>query len=430
MIVPSIDLMNGNAVQLVGGERMEIDAGDPRPILERFSVAGEVAVIDLDAALGQGSNARVIEELCSMGRCRVGGGIRDVDAAVRWLDAGASKVILGTAAVPELVSQLPRDRVIAALDARDGEVVDRGWTRRTGATVFERMEALRDHVGGFLVTTVEREGRLGGADIELAVQLVQRAGDARVTLAGGVTTPGEIAELDRIGCDAQVGMALYSGRMDLGAAVAAPGVSDRRDGLFPTTICDERGVLLGLVYSNTESVREAIERRRGIYHSRKRGLWVKGASSGDTQQLLGVDWDCDRDCLRFTVRQAGRGNCHLGSRSCWGSDTGLGALERRLIAQQNGSDERSYTKRLLTEPGLLDAKLIEEASELVAAETDADVIHEAADVLFFVLAALRRSGLTLEAVERELDRRALRVTRRRGDAKPAVLPSNTSGEQS
>ncbi|MFK7883614.1 MAG: phosphoribosyl-ATP diphosphatase [Phycisphaerales bacterium] len=421
MIIPSIDLMNEHAVQLVGGETLEIDAGDPRPIMKRFSLVGEVAVIDLDAALGQGSNASVIEDLCSMGRCRVGGGIRDLSSAIRWLDAGASKIILGTAATPELLSQLPRDRVIAALDARDGEVVDQGWKRRTGTTIFDRMNALRDFVGGFLVTTVEREGRLGGPDIELAKKLVASAGDTRVTLAGGVTTAAQIAELDRLGCDAQVGMALYTNRMNLGDAVSTLGISDREDGLIATVIVDERGVALGFVYSNATSIREAIDQRRGIYHSRNRGLWVKGETSGDTQELLAVDWDCDRDCLRFTVRQTGSGNCHRGTRSCWGKDSGIGGLERRLIAQASGSDEKSYTKRLMTEDGLLDAKILEEAKELVLARSDQDTIHEAADLLFFTMAALRRAGLPFDSVERELDRRSHKVTRRPGNAKPGVL---------
>lgn len=420
MIIPSIDLMGGRAVQLVGGERLEIDAGDPRPIMERFRVAGEVAVIDLDAAMGTGSNAELVAELCRMGPCRVGGGIRDVDTAVGWLDAGASKVILGTAARPEILRELPRERAIAALDARDGVVVDQGWKHATGRGIFERLEELKPFVGGFLVTTVEREGRLGGADLALAEKLAAAAGDTRITLAGGVTVAEEVGTLDRLGCDAQVGMALYSGRLDLGDAVFAPGSSDRPDGLVPTVIVDERGVALGLVYSDAESVRRAINARRGIYRSRTRGLWVKGETSGDTQELLKVDWDCDRDCLRFTVRQAGRGNCHLGTRSCWGgADAGLGGLERRIAAQAGGADAKSYTKRLLTEPGLLDAKLREEINELITAEGPRHTAAEAADVLYFVLAALRRAGVPLEAVERELDRRALKVTRRKGDAKPA-----------
>lgn len=421
MIIPSIDLMGGRAVQLVGGERLEIDAGDPRPVMERFRVVGEVAVIDLDAALGRGSNAPLVRELCRMGPCRVGGGIRDERTVVEWLDAGASRVILGTAAEPGLLARLPRDRVIAALDARDGRVVDQGWTRDTGAGVFERMAELREFVSGFLVTTVEREGRLGGADAELGGRLVEAAGDTRVTLAGGVTTPEEVAALDRRGCDAQVGMALYSGRMDLGDAVGALGVSDRADGLFPTVVVDERGVALGMAWSDRESLRRAIGEKRGVYRSRRRGLWVKGETSGDTQELLRVDWDCDRDCLRFTVRQHGRGNCHLGTRTCWGAAGGLGALERRVATQASGGDARSYTARLLREPGLLDAKLREEVGELITAGSAGQVAEEAADVLYFLSVAMRRAGVTLEQVEAVLDRRALRVTRRPGDAKAPAM---------
>ena len=152
MIIPSIDLMDGQAVQLIGGEQKAIDAGDPIPIAERFRLAGEIAVVDLDAALGRGSNAELIEELCRIAPCRVGGGIRDVRAARRWLDRGARSIVLGTAATPELLAQLPRERVVAALDARDGEVVVEGWRTRTGRGIVECMEELRGLVGGFLVT--------------------------------------------------------------------------------------------------------------------------------------------------------------------------------------------------------------------------------------------------------------------------------------
>ena len=117
MIVPSIDLQGGNAVQLVGGKALAIDAGDPRPIAERFRRVGEIAVVDLDAALGRGNNREVMQELVKIAPCRIGGGIRDVDAALSWLDAGATKVVLGTAARPDVLRHLPRDRVVVALDA-------------------------------------------------------------------------------------------------------------------------------------------------------------------------------------------------------------------------------------------------------------------------------------------------------------------------
>jgi phosphoribosyl-ATP pyrophosphohydrolase len=340
-----------------------------------------------------------------------------VDTAREWLDAGAAKVILGTAARAEILSQLPRERVMAALDAMDGEVVVEGWQTRTGTGILERMAEIRDYVGGFLVTFVEREGRLGGTSMDQVEALVKTAGSARVTVAGGVTIVGDIAYLDHLGADAQVGMALYTGRMDLGDAIAAPMVSDRPDGLWPTVIVDEQGVALGLSWSDGESVREAVRQGRGVYHSRRRGLWVKGETSGDHQDLLAVDLDCDRDALRFTVRQHGEGFCHEGTRTCWGPDRGLGRLVRMLEERLRDAPEGSYTKRLFSDPDLLRAKLVEEAGELADAGTPGDVAWEAADVIYFALVAMVRGGASLADIEAELDRRSLKLTRRPGNAK-------------
>ena len=420
MIIPSIDLLGGSTVQLVGGEEQALDAGDPAPLLERFSRVGEVAVIDLDAARGEGSNAERIERLCAQAPCRVGGGIRDVETARRWLDAGAVQIVIGTAARPELLRELPPERVQVALDARDGEVVVEGWRKGTGTTIEERMRELEGLAGGYLVTFVEREGRMGGIDLERVEAVVRAAGDARVTVAGGVTTPEEVAAIDRLGADAQVGMALYTGRMDLVDAFLAPFSSDRPDGLWPTVVTDARGVALGLAYSDRESVRTAIEDGVGAYHSRKRGLWVKGRSSGATQRLFRIDPDCDRDALRFSVEQAGAGFCHRGTRTCFGPDGGIGALARLLAQRADEAPEGSYTRRLFDDPGLLRSKLVEEAGELADAATPTEVAWEAADVLYFALVACARAGVDLSAVETELDRRSRKVTRRPGDAKPGA----------
>jgi len=417
MIVPSIDLMGGQAVQLIGGKERAIDAGDPRPIAETFKLAGDIAVIDLDAALGQGDNATLIRELVRMAPCRVGGGIRDVATAVSWLDAGAAKVILGTAAKPEILKELPGERVIAALDAVRGEVVTHGWTTKTGATVEDRMAELKGLVGGFLVTFVEREGRMEGIDLEAIERLKAAAGGAHLTVAGGFTTAEDIAAADRLGADAQVGMALYSGRLHLADAIAAPLTSDRADGLWPTVVADEHGVALGLAYSDLESLRAAVDGRVGAYHSRSRGLWIKGETSGATQELLTIDLDCDRDTLRFTVRQTPPGFCHLDTYTCWGEAHGLPALARLIAARRETAPEGSYTARLFAEPGLLDAKILEEARELTEAEGAGEVAHEAADLIYFALAAMARSGVNLADIERELERRSRRLTRRPGNKK-------------
>lgn len=420
MIIPSIDIMGGQTVQLIGGREHALDAGDPRPIAERFAVAGEVAVVDLDAAIGSGSNSDLVRDLLTLAPCRVGGGIRDVAAAVKWLDAGAAKIVLGTAATPEVLRELPRERVIAALDARDGEVVVKGWRQGTGESIVERMRRLEGLVCGFLVTFVEREGKLGGTNMDLVPELVQVAGsgDARVTIAGGVTSAEDVARLDALGADAQVGMALYTDRLNLGDAISAPLRSDRPDGLWPTVVADELGTALGLVYSSAESIRESVRTRRGVYHSRRRGLWMKGESSGSTQQLLRIDLDCDRDALRFTVRQAGSGFCHRDTATCWGVATGLNALAGRIGEQASRTATGSYSLRLLKDPGLLRSKLVEEAGELADAETTREVIAEAADLMYFTLVVMHRAGARPADVVTELDRRAMRVTRRSGDAKP------------
>lgn len=418
MIVPSIDLMKGQAVQLIGGREKALDAGDPRPIADRFGIVGETAVIDLDAALGRGSNRDLIRELIERAPCRVGGGIRDVRSAVEWLDAGARKVILGTAARVKVLRDLPKERVIAALDARHDRVVVEGWTKETGARVEDRIVELREHVSGFLITFVEREGRMGGLPMDRVRELVALGAPARVTVAGGVRNPGDVAEADRSGADAQVGMALYTGAFDLAEGFCAPLVSDRADGLWPTMVVNELGVALGLAYSSAESVREAMRLRRGVYYSRsRRGLWVKGETSGNVQELLGIAVDCDRDAIRFTVRQRGVGFCHTGAHTCFGADAGIGGLERTIDERMGAAVPGSYTQRLFEDDGLLRAKLVEEAGELAEAETAGAAAHEAADLLYFALVAARRRGASLADVARSLDVKAMRVTRRPGDAK-------------
>ncbi len=419
MIIPSIDIQSGQVVQLIGGEGEALVAGDPRPIAKKFGLVGEVALIDLDAARDDtnAQNAALLQELLPLAAFRVGGGIRSRERAIEWLDRGASKVILGTAASKELLLQLPKERAIVALDARHGEVFVEGWRRGTGAQLLDRMRELAPYTGGFLVTLIEREGRMVGTDFSLVEQLQEAVGDAKLTIAGGISSAEEIAKLDAMGVDAQVGMALYTGRFDLADVYEALLSSDRPDGLWPTVVTDELGVALGLVYSNKESLQQAIENREGYYFSRRRGLWRKGETSGNIQELLRIDLDCDRDTLRFTVRQHGQGFCHTNTETCWGNQRGLQALERRIQERSFTETEGSYTSKLLNSPDLLASKLQEEARELSTAN-DREAVHEAADLLYFMMVALQKQNVRLAEVEHELDRRALKLTRRPGLAKP------------
>lgn len=193
--------------------------------------------------------------------------------------------------------------------------------------------------------------------------------------------------------------------------------TDRPDGLITTVVTDERGLALGLVYSSPRSVREMLKTGTGVYESRKRGLWHKGASSGDTQSLVRLVWDCDSDCLNVVVRQHGRGFCHLAQTSCFGPSRGLSRLQQTLESRKQSSPPGSYSARLFSDPKLLQAKIMEEASELAEATERSHVAFEAADLIYFAMARCVAAGVSIEDVERELDRKSAKVSRRKGDAK-------------
>ena len=418
MLIPSIDIQSGRAVQLQQGRTRILDGGDPLEVAERFARVGEIAVIDLDAAMGSGDNRSIIESMLKRFPCRVGGGIRDYETAIGWLDAGATRIILGTAAEPELLERLPRDRVLAAVDAWGDEVVVEGWRTGTGETVADRIARLRPYVSGFLATFVENEGTGKGLDLDRARVLAGLLPDHDLIVAGGTRCESEIASLDRLGIDVQVGRGIYEGSLGLGRTMAAMLNTDRPDGLYPTIVCDRSGAALGLVYSSERSLDRTIETGKAFYESRRRGLWEKGASSGAVQRVLRIDLDCDRDALRFTVEQEKDGFCHLDRWTCWDDGSGVERLERRL-RRLAGSDspkvEGSYTQRLLSDPTMIRGKILEEAAEFVA--DDADVVHEAADLLYFTITSLVQRGVSWNEVVDELDRRALRSTRRGGEVK-------------
>jgi phosphoribosyl-ATP pyrophosphohydrolase / phosphoribosyl-AMP cyclohydrolase / histidinol dehydrogenase len=209
----------------------------------------------------------------------------------------------------------------------------------------------------------------------------------------------------------------------------AGAVADRKTGLYTTSVVDERGVALGLVYSSKESIREALKTRTGVYQSRKRGLWHKGASSGDIQELISLSFDCDKDCLLFRVRQKGRGFCHLATMSCWGPVSGLSRLQRTLQERKRDAPEGSYTARLFNDPKLVNAKIKEEADELCEASSKEDIASEAADLLYFALARCIAADVTLEDIEKNLDLKSLKVKRRKGDAKPQYVEETPSQPQ-
>jgi phosphoribosylformimino-5-aminoimidazole carboxamide ribotide isomerase len=229
MLIPSIDLKDGAVVQLVQGERLAIRDDDVQKWVRRFQKFPTVQVIDLDAAMGTGDNLALVRQIAGSLSCRVGGGIRTVGRAQEILDAGAQQIIAGSAlftnGAPDLGfakslrDGVGRDRVIAAVDSRGGHVVIHGWKTTLGLTAVEAVRALEPYCDEFLYTHVDAEGLMGGTNVE-AIVAVRNATSRRITAAGGITTQQEIDELHRLGVDAVVGMAIYTGALALDAPKA------------------------------------------------------------------------------------------------------------------------------------------------------------------------------------------------------------------
>jgi phosphoribosylformimino-5-aminoimidazole carboxamide ribotide isomerase len=224
MLIPSIDLQNGAVVQLVQGEKLAIRDADVFRWVRRFERFPKVQVIDLDAAMGRGDNLAIVRQIAGALSCRVGGGIRTTERAADVLAAGAQQIIAGSSLFKDgrpdlafaqaLCDAVGRERVIAAVDSRGGQVVIHGWKTTLPLTAAEAVRALEPYCDEFLYTHVDKEGLMGGTDID-AILAVKRATTRRLTAAGGITTQKEIDDLDALGIDAVVGMAIYTGTLDV-----------------------------------------------------------------------------------------------------------------------------------------------------------------------------------------------------------------------
>lgn len=220
MLIPSIDLMGGKIVQLVQGRSKALEFDDFEAWVSRFSKYALVQLIDLDAAIGTGDNVELVREFARQLPCQVGGGIRSVAAAEAALAAGAQRVILGSALFSDgkldenfakkLASAVGSSRLVFALDAIGGRVTTHGWRKETDVTPLEMIQTLQPWCGAFLYTHVETEGLLQGFPQEAILPLRQATG-RQLIAAGGIRAQQEIDELQAIGVDAVVGMAIYQG---------------------------------------------------------------------------------------------------------------------------------------------------------------------------------------------------------------------------
>jgi phosphoribosylformimino-5-aminoimidazole carboxamide ribotide isomerase len=224
MIVPCIDLMDGKVVQLVQGRDKALEGDAPLAMLERFAAFPEIQVIDLDAAMGRGSNDAILEMLASRAVIRAGGGVRTAERARQLVEQGAHRVIVGTSAflrtginhalLAAIAAAVGSERVLIALDSKGGRIVVKGWQESTDMTADTVIPELEPYCSGFLCTYVDREGMLQGTDLDWFRRL-RAATSHAITAAGGITTLDEIQELARLNIDAALGMAIYTGRLNL-----------------------------------------------------------------------------------------------------------------------------------------------------------------------------------------------------------------------
>ncbi|MDR1418979.1 MAG: phosphoribosyl-ATP diphosphatase [Treponema sp.] len=446
MVIASIDIQNGKVVQLRQGKERVLEKDDACALAREFDRYGEVAVIDLDAAMGTGSNLGMVRGLLRLAECRVGGGIRNAEQAKELVSLGAGRIIAGsacfrdpgkkgagkeggefavnTAFLASLVGAIGRQRVIVAVDALarldvDGapggyEIVVDGWKTRTGLDLVEAAKAVEPYASELLFTCVDREGTMTGIDLT-PVKLLCGAVSCRVTAAGGVSSLEETEALAALGCDVQLGMALYTGKINLADAfvrsldwkkgASFPGIAASQDAFLPLIVQSPEGQVLMTGFAGREAIRETFARGMVCFHSRGRGrLWMKGESSGNTLVLKRLRADCDRDAVLALAEPSGP-VCHTGDFSCF-------ALERRytwetlqsIIAERlRNPAPGSYTAALDDE--LVREKIREEAGELCTAVGHDEVVWEAADLLYFATVLMTREGVKAGEVLDELDRR-------------------------
>jgi phosphoribosylformimino-5-aminoimidazole carboxamide ribotide isomerase len=224
VLIPCIDLQGGQAVQLVRGRTRELAVVDVFGLLQKFRKYPWLHVIDLDAAMGKGSNDELVRALCTQARTkfkmkvRVGGGIRTIPRAEKIAAWGANQIVIGSAVfrdgkvnlrfLRQLTREVHRQRIIIALDTLQGRITIHGWRTRIALQAERVMTQLEPFCAGFLCTDVDREGTMTGANLQWFRKL-RDATEHPIIAAGGIRTRREITALEKIGMDAAVGMALY-----------------------------------------------------------------------------------------------------------------------------------------------------------------------------------------------------------------------------
>ncbi|KAF8897605.1 histidine biosynthesis trifunctional-protein [Infundibulicybe gibba] len=313
----------------------------------------------------------------------------DQEQLISYLNGGAEKLILPLSWAKELIGVVPPDRLIILLDVESVSAVsDKVRSGVSGVMLKSSEVDLISSLAGFFAGSAIYV--LPNSTAPPPKSTIQRLSDV------GATLVVPISQLT-LGPSSQT-------QINIADAFLAPAISDRPDGLYPTIVSSETGHSLGL-YRN----------RKGVYQSRKHGLWRKGETSGSTQDVTSIRFDFPGRSTRFWI-------CHLNRPSCFGHTGGLSALESTLRSRLISAPEGSYTRRLYDDADLLQSKIMEEADELCQAQEKEEIGFEAADLFYFALTKCIAAGVGIADIEHFLDRKAHKVTRRPGNAKPQWAP--------
>ena len=437
MVISSIDLKDGKVVQLKNGKEKVLERDDADNLIKDFDKYGETAIIDLDAAMGNSTtdekgrvttaNTELLKSLLHKSNVRVGGGIRNAKQAKELISLGAEKVIIGSAAwatgeerakgeilnkafLEELAEKIGKQRIIISVDAIEGIIAIKGWKETNGIPLIEAAKEAEKYCSELLFTCVEKEGCMQGTNLDYAKQLRQ-AVKCRVVVAGGVSTLEEIITLEKMGCDVQLGMALYTGKVSLKDAFIGclnwEKCEKETNGLVPVIAQSPAGEVLMMGYANREAFEKTFASGKLTFWSRSRNeLWTKGETSGNFLRVIKLRADCDRDTVLATVDPVGP-SCHTGSWTCFTSEADAASTMERLygtIAERFANPRPgSYTATL--DHDLVREKVEEEAEEVCEADNHDDVVWECADLMYFLNVLMYKEGVTWKEVMAELDRR-------------------------
>ena len=289
MVISSIDLKDGHVVQLKNGKDLVLQRDDADALINDFNFYGDVAVIDLDAAMGHTDlkgntvNTPLLKSLLRKGNVRTGGGVRSVKRARELISLGAEKVIVGSAAfnkeakgqddilnkefLQELCDSIGKQRVIISVDSINGKIAVHGWKETLDIPLVAAAKAAEQYCSELLWTCVEKEGCMQGTNMQAAKEL-REAVKCKVVVAGGVSTVQEIAELERLGCDVQLGMALYTNKVSLKDSFIECLDWEKVGGLLPVIAQSVNGQVLMMGYSNREAFEKTFARAATFWKSK------------------------------------------------------------------------------------------------------------------------------------------------------------------